>query len=159
MTITEALQGLWDQLLDLTALFVIPDWSEVIRLLPLLVLLGVVGPFLTLLILGVVVYQVRKPRVKVHFEEWPRTAEIDAGGEPIYPPGLPHCRRDMIVYASGTHRCEVCRQELAVSCPMCSVGRVAALDTCGNCGLVLRIETRTLATRTAGPRPGGAAAA
>jgi hypothetical protein len=42
---------------------------------------------------------------------------------------------------------------------MCGVGRAAELDTCGNCGLVLKIETRALAVRRGRPKPGGAAVA
>ena len=60
-------------------------------------------PFLTFLALGTMIYLVRKPRTKVTFEEGPRVAEIGPGGEPIFPVGLPHCRRDGLVYPSGTH--------------------------------------------------------
>ena len=42
---------------------------------------------------------------------------------------------------------------------MCGVGRNAEIDTCGNCGLVLKIETRPLAVRRGRPKPGGAAVA
>lgn len=160
MTIIEALQGLWDQLLELTAMFVMPDWNTVIAFLPILIVLGVVGPLLTFTMLGVLVYQVRKPRVKVEFEEGPRHAELGPGGEAIYPIGLPHCRRDELVYTSGTQRCEVCHQELGVTCPMCGVGRSAITDTCGNCGLILKVQPRALVTTRRGrPKPGGAAAA
>ena len=45
-------------------------------------------------------------------------------------------------------------------CPMCGLGRSALIDTCTNCGLVLKVKTRAVAVRTtAGPKPGGAAAA
>ena len=161
VTIVEALEAAWSQILEITALFVIPDWSALIALLPVFIVIGVLGPVLSLLALGTVVYQIRKPRVvSGPIQEGPTVAEIGAGGEPVFPPGLPHCRRDGLVYASGARRCDVCHDDLAVSCPMCSVGRSALLDTCGNCGLVLRIETRALTTvRRAGPKPGGAAAA
>jgi hypothetical protein len=42
---------------------------------------------------------------------------------------------------------------------MCGVGRVASLTTCGNCGLVLKIENRAVAVRRGRPKPGGAAVA
>ncbi|HSK53181.1 MAG TPA: hypothetical protein VLA44_10525 [Clostridia bacterium] len=155
----DALEGLWNTILDVTSLFVMPDWNGLIALLPVLIFLGVVGPLVTFFVLGLAVYQARKPRVKVAFEEGPRTAELDADGRPVFPPGLPYCRRDALVYPSGTTRCEVCRDELAVTCPMCGVGRAAELDTCGNCGLVLRIENRGLAVRRGRPKPGGAAVA
>jgi hypothetical protein len=155
----DALEGLWDTILDVTSLFVMPDWNGVIALLPLLIFLGVVGPLVTFFILGTFLYQVRKPRVRVTYEEGPRRAELDDGGQPVFPRGLPHCRRDALVFASGTTRCTECRDELIVICPMCGVGRNAELDTCGNCGLVLRIENRAVTVRRGRPKPGGAAAA
>ena len=104
-------------------------------------MVGLVGPFLTFTVLGALVYMTSKPRVKVAFEEGPRVAEIGPGGEPVYPVGLPHCRRDGLVYPSGTLRCERCRDELAVICPMCGLGRSALVDTCSNCGLVLKVKS------------------
>lgn len=162
MTIIEALDDLWTTILETMALFVIPDWNAIIGLLPLLIFLGVVGPLLTLLPLGILIYQVRKPRVKgVRFEEGPTVAQVGEDGRPIFPPGLPHCRRDALIYPSGTTRCERCHDELAVACPMCGLGRPAVLDTCTNCGLVLKVKPRALVVRgsAAGPKPGGAAVA
>ena len=155
----DALEGLWNTILDVTSMFVMPDWNSVIALLPLLIFLGVVGPLITFFLLGTFIYQVRKPRVKVSYEEGPKQALLDEGGQHVYPVGLPHCRRDALVYASGATRCDVCRQDLAVTCPMCGVGRAAALDTCGNCGLVLKIENRGVTVRRGRAKPGGAAVA
>jgi hypothetical protein len=43
---------------------------------------------------------------------------------------------------------------------MCSLGRSALIDTCTNCGLILKVTPHAVAVRTTpGPRPGGAAAA
>ena len=82
------------------------------------------------------------------------------GGEPVFPVGLPHCRRDALVFESGTLRCERCHDDLAVICPMCSLGRSALIDTCTNCGLVLKVVPRAVVVRTTpGPKPGGAAVA
>jgi hypothetical protein len=159
VTIIDALNDIWTTILDVTALFIIPDWNSVVGMLPVLVLVGVVGPFLTFTMLGSVIYMVRKPRVKVEFEEGPRVAEVGEDGQPIFPPGLPHCRRHALIYQSGTVRCEQDGELLAVVCPMCGLGRDAEIDTCTNCGLVLQVKTRAIAIRTSGPRPGGAAAA
>jgi hypothetical protein len=160
VSINDALQGLWNTILELTSIFVLPDWNEVIGLLPLLIFIGVIGPAISALMLGVLIYQVRKPRVKtVLADEGPRPAALDEWNQPIYPPGLPHCKRDALVYRFGAQRCDVCRQELGVSCPMCGVGRSALIDTCGNCGLVLKIEERAVALLAGRPKPGGAAAA
>ncbi|MEJ7749345.1 MAG: hypothetical protein WKF56_08570 [Candidatus Limnocylindrales bacterium] len=160
MNIVDGLNGIWTQILDIASVFILPDWGGLIGLLPILIFLGVVGPLVTILLLGTLVYQARKPRVKIAFEEGPRMAEIDATGEPIFPPGLPHCRRDGLIYPSGALRCERCQDDLAVICPMCGLGRTALIDTCSNCGLVLKVKQRAVAVRTsAGPRPGGAAVA
>ena len=155
----DSIEDLWDTILRTTSLFVLPDWASLIGLLPILIFLGVVGPLLTFTALGIFLYQVRKPRIKVSYEEGPRKAELDEAGQPVFPPGFPHCRRDALVYASGMVRCDICRDDLAVTCPMCGVGRNAEIDTCGNCGLVLKIETRPLAVRRGRPKPGGAAVA
>ncbi len=160
MNIVDGLNGIWTQILDIASVFILPDWGGLIGLLPILIFLGVVGPLVTILLLGTLVYQARKPRVKVAFEEGPRMAEIDSAGEPIFPPGFPHCRRDGLIYPSGALRCERCQDDLAVICPMCGLGRTALIDTCSNCGLVLKVKQRAVAVRTsAGPRPGGAAVA
>ena len=160
MNLVDVLNAIWNQILQVTSLFVIPDWGMVIGGLPVLVVFGLVAPFLTFLLLGTLIYQIRKPRVRVRFEEGPRVAEIVADGQPIYPVVLPYCRRDGLVYPSGTIRCERCHDELAVVCPMCSLGRSALIDTCSNCGLVLKVKSRAVAVRvSAGPKPGGAAVA
>jgi hypothetical protein len=160
VNIVDVINQIWTQILDITSLFVIPDWSFVIGLLPVIVLFGLVMPFLTGLAIGTVVYLITKPRTKVVFEEGPRVAEIGAGGEPIFPIGLPHCRRDGLVYPSGTLRCERDHEPLTVICPMCGLGRLALIDTCTNCGLVLKVKPHAVAVRTtSGPKPGGAAVA
>ena len=97
----DAIEGLWNTILETTSLFVLPDWASLIGLLPILIFLGVVGPLLTFTALGIFLYQVRKPRIKVSYEEGPRKAELDESGQPIFPPGHPHCRRDALIYASG----------------------------------------------------------
>jgi hypothetical protein len=155
----DAIEGLWNTILETLSLLVLPDWASLIGLLPILIFLGVVGPLLTFTALGIFLYQVRKPRIKVSYEEGPRKAELDDTGQPIFPPGLPHCRRDALIFPSGAVRCDVSNEPLTVICPMCGVGRNAEIDTCGNCGLVLKIETRPLAVRRGRPKPGGAAVA
>jgi hypothetical protein len=160
VSIAETLDQIWDQILQITSLFVIPDWGAIIGLLPILIFLGVVGPLVTFMMLGILGYQVFKPRTKVTFVEGPRVAALDAAGEPFYPPGLPFCRRDQLVYESGVLSCDRCGDELAVVCPMCGLGRQAAIDTCSNCGLVLKVKARPVPVTTgSGPRPGGAAVA
>jgi hypothetical protein len=160
VTLIETLNQIWTQILDVTSIFVMPDWGFLIGFMPVLIVLGLIGPFLTALAIGTVIYLATKPRVKVDFVEGPQVAQIGPGGEPVFPVGLPHCRRHALVYESGTQRCDIDNDPLSVVCPMCGLGRQALVDTCTNCGLVLKVKPRALAVRkTSGPKPGGAAAA
>ena len=160
MSVVDTLNGIWNTILDILKMFVIPDWGSVVGLLPLLMFVGIVGPLITFTILGVFIYQVAKPRTKVRIEEGPEVARIGADGQPIFPPGLPYCRRHALVYPSGTLRCDRDGEDLAVICPMCGLGRPARIDTCTNCGLVLKVKPRAVTVgRASGPKPGGAAAA
>jgi hypothetical protein len=158
--VNDALNGLWETILDITEMFVIPDWSSVIGLLPLMMFLGIVGPLVTFTVLGILVYQVAKPRPHVKLAEGPQAARLGADGQPIFPPGLPFCRQHALTYPTGTIRCERGGEELSVICPMCGLGRPAPIDTCPNCGLVLQVKTRPVpVVRSSGPKPGGAALA
>jgi hypothetical protein len=159
VTVLDQISKLWTDLLGLMSKLVIPDWAGLIHLLPLLVLIGVVGPALTLLVLGWLGYTVTKPRVKVRYEEGTKVAERDHLGRPIVPAGEPYCPRDGLIYPSGMTRCDADGTNLLVRCPKCEVVREAGIETCGNCGLVLRIEPRTLIVATDAPPPGGAALA
>ena len=110
--------------------------------------------------LGIVVYQVAKPRPRLQLTEGPQVAEAGADGQPIFPPGLPFCRQHGLIYSSGTVHCERGGEDLSVICPMCGLGRPAAIDTCTNCGLVLKVKSRPVpVVRSSGPKPGGAAVA
>ena len=160
MSLVDSLNQLWNTILDITEMFVIPDWNSVIGLLPLLIFLGIVGPPLTFVALGIVVYQVAKPRPNLSLAEGPQVARIGAGGDPIFPPGLPFCRQHGLIFPSGTIHCGRGGEDLAVICPMCGLGRPAAIDTCANCGLVLNVKSRPVpVVRSNGPKPGGAAVA
>jgi hypothetical protein len=158
--VVEQLESIWNQILRITAVFVTPNWGDVVGWLPLLLLVGVVGPLLTLIVVVWLYYQVRKPRVRYEYPEPTRAAPRYQHGDAVYPTGEPHCPRDGLIYAAGTTRCNVCGDPLRVICPKCLVVRDAVDDTCGNCGLsfTLKPVVRT-ARRTAGPPPGGAALA
>ena len=47
MNIVDVLNQIWTQILQVTAIFVTPDWAFLISLLPILILFGLVAPFLT----------------------------------------------------------------------------------------------------------------
>ncbi|MEA2519121.1 MAG: hypothetical protein QOF49_1201 [Chloroflexota bacterium] len=159
MTVIDSISKLWSDLLGFMTTLVIPDWAGLIQLLPVFVLIGVVGPLVSLIVLGWLAYTVTKPRVKVRYDEGTKVAPRDHLGRPIVPAGEPYCPKDGLIYASGTTRCDVDRTNLLVQCPKCDVVREAGISTCGNCGLVLRIEPRALIIASDGPPKGGAAIA
>lgn len=154
----EALQQAWHALLAALTGIITPDWGALIGLLPIFLLIGVVGPLVSLLALGWFIYVVRAPRARLAIIEGPTEALL-VDGQASYPAGEPYCPTDQLVYPSAVTRCDACSRELLVRCPKCEAGRQARIDTCGNCGLVLKIENRGRALRPAGPPPGGAAAA
>lgn len=161
MSIVDQLNSLWNQILDFLTGLVIPDWGSLIGLIPIFLVVGVLGPLLSLLALVWVIYMLRRPRTKLTVLEGPRPAPLDENGRPLYPTGYPYCARDGLIYPSGVTVCDRCHDELVVTCPKCGIGRQARFDTCANCGLILKIDksaqVRTLAP--VGPPPGGAAAA
>ena len=159
MTVLDSIQQLWSDILGFISKLVIPDWPGVIALLPVLVLIGVVGPLLTLGILAWLGYGITKPRTKVTYQEGTRIAPRDHLGRLIAPSGEPYCPRDGLIYPSGTYRCDRDRTNLLLRCPKCEVVRTAGISTCGNCGLTLDLQPRAMIVATDGPPPGGAAIA
>ena len=159
MSVLDQIQKTWSDFLSFISTLVIPDWSGLIALLPVFVLIGLVGPLLSLGILAWLGYGVTKPRTKVSYEEGTRIAPRDHLGQLIVPSGEPYCPRDGLIYPTGTYRCDRDRTNLLLRCPKCEVVREAAISTCGNCGLKVSVEPRALIVSTDGPPPGGAAVA
>lgn len=156
--IVETLEGIWQQILDITSIFVIPEWGAWIGLLPVLLVVGVVGPLLSILMLRWLWYAVRRPRVRTTYTDPRRPASLDAAGRPVFPAGEPYSLSEGMIYEPGAVRSES-GEDLLVACPKCALVRPAATDTCGNCGLSFSLKPATRTFRPAGPPPGGAAAA
>ena len=155
----DAIGNLFNGLIQLLTPIVIPDWGALVGMLPILLVIGVVGPIVTLLILGWFIYVIRAPRSRLPYvEPEPVPAQI-VDGQPVFPAGEPYCPFDLLVMPPASTTCPVCKRDLAVRCPKCGVGRKAHIDTCSNCGLVLKIKPRAMALQPAAPPPGGAAAA
>jgi len=156
----DALSQLVKSILDIVAIFVTPDWGALVGLLPILLLIGVVGPILSLLVLAWFIYFVRAPRRRLRQLEAQPVAATVVDGAPVYPAGEPYCAVDALVHPAGVTRCVTCRRELLVRCPKCEVVRAAHVEACPQCGLVLHLDRRavTLAAPAA-PPSGGAAAA
>jgi hypothetical protein len=146
-----------NSLLEISAAFVMPDWGALIELLPVLLLIGVVGPLLTLLVLLWLRYAVRKPRTHVSFRDLRRPAALDAAGSPVFPVGEPYSLAEGMIYEPGATR-SASGEPLLVACPKCSLARPAEIDTCGNCGLSFTLKPTTRSARRAAPPAGGAAA-
>lgn len=147
----------WTSVLDFLAKIVIPDWGALVLLIPL-ALLPLVLLFLLAMTGGWSVFGITKPRPNVRWEEGARPLELDAGGTPVAPVGLPFSLRTGLAYPSGTGRSDD-GEDLAVVCPMCRVERQAQVPTCGNCGLVLNVRQSMTVARPAGPPSGGASIA
>jgi len=156
--IIDQLEQLWSNLLEVSGIFVTPDWAELVGLLPVFLLLFVVGPILTILAVAWLVYGVRKPHARVRFRELRRPARLDAEGQPVFPPGEPYSLGERMIYEPGATRSDS-GEALLVACPKCALVRQAAVDTCGNCGLAFTIKPTTRNAAPATPPPGGAAAA
>jgi hypothetical protein len=155
----DAIGQLTQSILNALGPILSPDWGALVALMPIFLVLGVVGPLLSLLALGWFIYVVRRPRSRIPYVAPAPVPARLVEGVPQYPTGEPYCPVDRLIYPFGTTRCAIDGRDLAVICPKCGVGREATLDTCANCGLVLKIEPRMRQLQTAGPPPGGAAAA
>ena len=153
----EQLGQMWNDIIEASSAFVIPDWGQLIGLLPVFLIIGVVGPLLTIIMLFWVRYWILKPRVSAGYADTRRLATIGDDGQPIFPAGEPYSLRERMIYESGATRSES-GDELLVACPKCGLVRSAAIDTCGNCGLSFTITPPTRTIRPAAPPPGGRAA-
>jgi hypothetical protein len=159
VSVLDQIQRSWSDFLAFISKLVIPDWAGLIQLMPVFILIGVVGPLLTLAILAWLGYGVTKPRTKVTYDEGTRVAPRDHLGRIIAPEGEPYCPRDGLIYPYGTTRCDRDRTNLLLRCPKCDVVREASISTCGNCGLSLSLQPRAMIVVTDRPPPGGAAIA
>jgi len=156
--IVDQLEQIWTGVLQFLAIFVAPDWKDPVSWLPVLLLVGVVGPLLSLMMLGWLRYGFLRPRPRVAFSDARRAATLDADGRPVFPAGEPYSPREQMIYEPGATRSST-GEDLVVACPKCGLVRGAAVDTCGNCGLSFTLRPTTRSLRRAGPPPGGAAAA
>ena len=136
--ITDQINETWTGVLAYLNGLIVPDWGGLVGLLPIFLVVGVVGPLLSLIVLFWFVYFVRKPRVRTAFADPRRPAPM--------------------IYEAGATRSES-GDQLVLACPKCGLVRSAAIETCGNCGLTFTIRKSTIAIRPAGPPPGGAAVA
>jgi hypothetical protein len=152
----------WTAFLEWLQSILIPDWNGLIQLLPILLILGVVGPGLTLLALYWFYVTVTRQRGKVRRDDpSPTPAERTADGSATYPPNAPYCRTHQLIYPPTATSCEVDGEELAVRCPVDDTVRVASQPLCRTCGTRYQLgaSLAPIVIRRRGRPPAGGAAA
>jgi hypothetical protein len=161
--ISRAVGGAWSSFLSVLEKIIVPDWNDVMGWLPVLTVIGLVGPILTLLFLGWLIHFFRRPRFHVRTAEpAPVAAQRDENGYFVVAANVPYCPRDGLIYPPTATRCSVCRQELVVRCPVDDTTRVAAEQVCRACGtryVLGAASTALTVQRSGGPPEGGAAVA
>ena len=156
--IIDQLNQIWTGIIAFLSKVITPDWGSLIGLIPVLLVILVVGPLVTLLALAWLRYGVLRPHTRTAFADTRRPAPLDEAGSPVYPVGEPYSAAERMIYEPGATR-SASGDDLLVACPKCGLVRAAASDTCGNCGLSFTLKPTTRSLRPAGPPPGGATAA
>lgn len=161
--IGNAVEGAWHEILGVLEKIIIPNWNDVIGWLPILVVIGLVGPILTLVFLLWAWDFMKRDRPRVRYAEpEPLVAERNADGYFVVAANVPYCPRDGMIYPPGAVVCRLCRRELVVRCPVDDTTRTAREELCRACGTryVLGAGTKALTVRRRrGPPEGGAAVA
>ena len=153
----------WTTLLDWLSTVIVPNWTQLVGMLPFFLLLGVAGPLLSLIVLLWVWYFFKRRRAHVSVTEPDAVpAPLDAGGRPLFPPNAPYCLEHAVVYPPSRTACEVDGSNLAIRCPVDGTVRPATQQTCTACGTRFVLgsgSTPALVRRSGHPPEGGAAAA
>ncbi len=159
--IADGLNAWWNQILSILTVVLSPDWSALVAWVPLLLIVGVLGPVLTLVMAGWMHHLLmsRRPHV-VYDEPEARAPEHLADGTPVVPPNSPYCARDDLLVPARVTTCSICRDELTVRCPVDGAVRPATQQTCRACGTkyVLGAGLDPLTVRSSAHPPSGGAA-
>ncbi|MFN8621273.1 MAG: hypothetical protein U0869_11060 [Chloroflexota bacterium] len=153
----------WSAFLAWLTTVVVPNWSELVGMLPFWVLLGVTGPIVSLIALAWAYHFVTRPRVHLK-RAIPEVvnASRDADGLFVFPPNQPYNPQLGLIYPADRTTCEVDGSNLMVRCPVDGTVREAAIQVCRACGtkyVLGAAKTPMLVARTGTPPKGGAAAA
>jgi len=153
----------WTASLNWLTTVIVPNWTQLVGMLPFFLLIGVVGPLLSLMMLLWVWYFLKRRRAHVSLSEPDAVAAVrDANGLPLFPPNAPYCLEHAVVYPPSRTACEVDGANLVVRCPVDGTVRPATQQTCSACGtrFVLGAGSPAALVRRPGrPPEGGAAAA
>ena len=147
--------------LEWLSTILLPDWGGLIGLLPILVILGLTGPILSLLALYWLYHLITARRGRVRTEEpQPVRAELGDDGQPIFPANVPYCPQHQLIYPANARTCEVDGGELLVRCPVDDNARVASQQLCRVCGTRYQLgaSLAPVAVRRRGHPPEGGAA-
>ena len=159
--IAAGLDAWWNQVLSILTVVLSPDWSALVAWVPLLLIVGVMGPILTLVMVGWTHHLLISQRLRVTYDEpLARPPEHLPDGTSVVPPNTPYCARDDLLFPARTTTCSSCRDELTVRCPVDGAIRPATQQTCRACGTkyVLGAGLDPLTVRSSARPPSGGAA-
>jgi hypothetical protein len=153
----------WTAFLQWLQTILIPDWSGLIALLPILIIIGVVGPALSLLALYWFYVLVTNRRGKVRVDDpAPVAAAQLPDGSYDFPPNAPYCSTHNLIYPATARECPIDSEELQVRCPVDNTVRVASQQVCRTCGTRYQLGAAlspVVVSRRGAPPAGGAAIA
>jgi hypothetical protein len=153
----------WTAFLTWLSTIIIPDWNGLIGLLPILIVLGVIGPALSLLAAYWVYVLASNRRGKVRIDDpVPTEAALLADGTYDYPPNVPYCATHHLIYPATMRECPIDSEELQVRCPVDGAVRVASQQICRSCGTRYQLGAAVapiVVSRRNAPPAGGAAIA
>ena len=151
----------WTAFLDWLSTILIPDWNGLIGLLPILLILGVVGPGLSLLAVYWIYVRLNRRSGKVRWDDLvPVAVEAGADGTYSYAANVPYCPTHHLAYPATARECAIDGEELRVRCPIDDAVRVAGQQVCRSCGTryELGASVAPIAIRRRGTPPAGGAA-
>ncbi len=153
----------WTAFLTWLTTVIVPNWTELVGMLPFFLVLGVVGPILSLIMLMWTwhFFKRRRANVRLAIPDVVATAR-DARGEPVFPANVPFCQEHALIYPASRVACELDGTNLSVRCPVDGTVRPASLQTCSACGtryVLGASKAPALVQRTGRPPEGGAAVA
>jgi hypothetical protein len=151
----------WSAFLEWLSTVLAPSWGGLVSLLPYGLVLLVIGPIVTLLVLGWAWHLLRRQRGRVQ-----RTAvqAVAAGrddeGTPLFPPNTPYCEEHALVYPARARACQIDNAVLKVTCPVDGTVRAADIQVCSACDtrFSLGVGSGSLEIAPTGRPPKGGAA-
>lgn len=153
----------WTTFLDWLTTVLVPSWGELIGLMPYLVVIGIIGPIITIVALLWVWYLLHRTRGKVRREEAQAiAAPREQDGTAAFAANVPYCEEHALIYPPRATHCEIDRADLSVTCPVDGTVRTASIQVCPGCGTRYELgptSSPLVVVSSSGPPEGGAAVA